>query len=60
MTLLGEDWKKMWELEGKDFRGAGVGIKERRYVLWCMEKFRQGWQPRHFKIAPKPKKKVRG
>lgn len=50
----------MWSLESRDFKGAGVGIKERRYVLWCMEKFRQGWDPKHFRKSPKNKKKVRG
>lgn len=31
-----------------------------RYVLWCLEKFRQGEDPSDFAHPPKPKKKVRG
>lgn len=31
-----------------------------RYVLWAMEKFRQGWKPEDFRIKPKKRKVVRG
>ncbi|CAO1632399.1 unnamed protein product [Parajaminaea phylloscopi] len=60
LGLLGDDWDKMWTLTSSDFKTAGVGVQQRRYVLWAMEKFRQGWKPEDFKIVPKPKKRVRG
>lgn len=31
-----------------------------RYLLWALEKFRQGLDPKDYAIEPKPKKKVRG
>lgn len=31
-----------------------------RYILWAMEKFRQGYDPKDFAYPPKPKKKIRG
>lgn len=31
-----------------------------RYILWCMEKFRQGYSVQDFPHEPKPPKKVRG
>lgn len=31
-----------------------------RYILWCMEKYRLGLDPRKFAHEPKPKKTVRG
>jgi hypothetical protein len=31
-----------------------------RYILWALEKFRQGEDPKEYAHAPKPKKTVRG
>jgi hypothetical protein len=62
-------------------RRAGVGVKDRRYVLesdsilsvyhsdlnvvcsyilWSLEKFRQGHDPADFAHPERPKKKIRG
>lgn len=55
-----EEWDKFWELSGKDLKKAGLAIKDRRYVLWCMEKYRQGMSLSEIAYDPKPKKTVRG
>jgi hypothetical protein len=31
-----------------------------RYILWCIEKYRQGFKIKEFAHEPKPKKKIRG
>jgi len=41
-------------------RQAGVGVKDRRYILWCLNKFRLGEDPSEFAHAERPKKKIRG
>ena len=35
-------------------------LMRRRYILWCMEKYRQGFDIKDFAHEPKPKKKIRG
>ncbi|KAL9935971.1 hypothetical protein V8E36_005548 [Tilletia maclaganii] len=49
---------------GKDInralRSNGVAVKDRRYILWALEKYRQGRDPVEFSIRAKPKKKIRG
>ncbi|KNZ73045.1 hypothetical protein J132_01430 [Termitomyces sp. J132] len=36
------------------------GILYRRYILWCMEKYRSGLPIESFAHEPRPKKTVRG
>jgi len=55
-----ENWKQLQNMTGLDMKKAGVGVKDRRYILWALEKSRQGESPSEFAHEPKPKKKVRG
>ena len=69
LTLIGRgavdkvkvtDWNEFWKLDGHALKDAGLPVRDRRYILWCMEKFRQGVEPSQFAHPPKPKKKIRG
>ncbi|KAL5519925.1 hypothetical protein ACEPAG_1585 [Sanghuangporus baumii] len=69
LTAIGRDaaskvkaasWEELWSLDGHALKDAGVTVKDRRYILWCMEKFRQGYEPKEFAHPPRPKKKIRG
>ncbi|KXN88163.1 hypothetical protein AN958_07622 [Leucoagaricus sp. SymC.cos] len=70
-----KSWENFWKMSGEDMKKAGLAVKDRRYVvfhlealnakfiryiLWCMEKYRFGYDPRSFAHEAKPKKKVRG
>jgi len=55
-----ESWYQLWKINGRDLKEQGVSVKDRRYILWAMEKFRQGEDPKSFAHEPKPKKKIRG
>ena len=54
------DWNEFWSLNGRALKGAALEVQDRRYILWCMEKFRQGYNPTEFAHPPPPKKKIRG
>ncbi|KIP10206.1 hypothetical protein PHLGIDRAFT_66140, partial [Phlebiopsis gigantea 11061_1 CR5-6] len=58
--VTAETWEDMWKLDGRSMKEAGVAVKDRRYILWCMEKFRLGMDPKEFAHPPKPRKKIRG
>ncbi|KAI0771259.1 IGR protein motif-domain-containing protein [Trametes elegans] len=58
--LTPESWEQLWRTDGHQLRQAGLGVRDRRYILWCMEKFRQGQEPAEFAHPPKPPKKIRG
>ncbi|TEB39715.1 hypothetical protein FA13DRAFT_19410 [Coprinellus micaceus] len=53
-------WTEFWKYDGQALRKAGLAVRDRRYILWCMEKFRQGLNPKEFAHDPRPKKIVRG
>ncbi|KAG6330695.1 hypothetical protein ID866_8395 [Astraeus odoratus] len=55
-----DSWDAFWRMTGADLKAASVPVKDRRYILWCMEKFRQGVPIDEFAHEPKPKKKIRG
>ncbi|KZT50778.1 hypothetical protein CALCODRAFT_521785 [Calocera cornea HHB12733] len=55
-----ETWDGLFRLQGQQMKAAGLAPKERKYVLWALEKFRQGENPKEFVIPPKPKKTIRG
>ncbi|KAH8114371.1 hypothetical protein DFH11DRAFT_210591 [Phellopilus nigrolimitatus] len=55
-----EKWKEFWGMDGHTLKKAGLAVRDRRYILWCMEKYRQGLDPADFAHEPKPKKKIRG
>lgn len=55
-----ESWEALWKLDGHALREAGLSVRDRRYALWCMEKYRQGQDPATFAHPATPKKKIRG
>ncbi|EPQ29614.1 uncharacterized protein PFL1_02833 [Pseudozyma flocculosa PF-1] len=60
VTALGQDWSAIFTVKSEDLKKAGLGPKDRKYLLWAIEKLRQGQHPQEFAFQPKPKKKVRG
>ncbi|KAF9071174.1 hypothetical protein BDP27DRAFT_1219464 [Rhodocollybia butyracea] len=60
LTSLPDTWDGFWRISGLEMRSAGVGVKDRRYTLWCMAKFRRGIPVEEFAHEEKPKKTVRG
>ncbi|KAI0754992.1 hypothetical protein C8Q80DRAFT_402785 [Daedaleopsis nitida] len=58
--LSPESWEELWQTNGYALKKAGLGVRDRRYIMWSMEKFRQGENPVDFAYAPTPAKKVRG
>ena len=60
VEAVGEDWKAFFTMKSQSFEERGVGAKERKYILWAMERFRQGYNPYNIAYNPKPKKVVRG
>ncbi|KAG8935655.1 Vacuolar fusion protein mon1 [Tulasnella sp. 419] len=53
-------WEEMWSVKADTLKNAGVTVKDRKYLLWAMQKYREGGEPTSFAIPLKPKKKVRG
>ena len=60
VSALGEDWDAMFSMNSEKLKGAGVPVKERKYILWALEKYRQGLEPSEFVRSVKKPKKVRG
>ncbi|KZT12072.1 uncharacterized protein LAESUDRAFT_670378 [Laetiporus sulphureus 93-53] len=58
--VTAEKWEDLWKVDGHQMKKAGIAVRDRRYILWCMEKFRQGQEPGEFAHPPKAKKKIRG
>jgi len=55
-----DTWEALWKVDRYDMKKAGVSVQDRRYILWCMEKFRTGLAVKLFAYEPKPKKMIRG
>ncbi|RDB17845.1 Protein FYV4, mitochondrial [Hypsizygus marmoreus] len=55
-----ETWEQLWKTSGHDLKKSGLGVRDRRYILWCMEKYRHGEPIESFAHEPKPKKTIRG
>nr|GAT60118.1 predicted protein [Mycena chlorophos] len=53
-------WDDFWQTDGVKLKAAGVAVRDRRYILWCMEKYRQGSPVTAFAHPPPPKKTIRG
>ncbi|BGP43209.1 hypothetical protein JCM10449v2_007237 [Rhodotorula kratochvilovae] len=54
------DWAELFGKSGAELRDAGMTVKESRYTLWLLEKYRQGHDPARVAVAPTPKKTIRG
>ncbi|KAF9013404.1 hypothetical protein BDQ17DRAFT_1169342, partial [Cyathus striatus] len=55
-----EGWVQFWHTKGRDLKDTGVGVKDRKYILWCMEKYRRGFPIKEFAHDASPKKTIRG
>ncbi|KIK77435.1 hypothetical protein PAXRUDRAFT_378003 [Paxillus rubicundulus Ve08.2h10] len=55
-----DSWDAFWHTGGYDLRKAGLAVKDRRYILWCMEKYRREIPIKDYAHEPRPKKKTRG
>ncbi|KIK47521.1 hypothetical protein CY34DRAFT_21370 [Suillus luteus UH-Slu-Lm8-n1] len=55
-----DSWDAFWRTSGWDMKNAGLSIQDRRYILWCMEKFRQNQPIERFAHEEKPKNRIRG
>ncbi|WFD42318.1 hypothetical protein MPSI1_000960 [Malassezia psittaci] len=60
VNAIGEDWDAMFRLTSYKLKGEGVPVKERKYLLWALEKYREGGDPHKFAYDTKKKKEVRG
>lgn len=54
-----ENWEQLFTRRSIDFERMGLSTRDRKYLLWCLEKFRQGEYPDSFAHEPKPKKEFR-
>ncbi|KAF9267306.1 hypothetical protein L218DRAFT_1074074 [Marasmius fiardii PR-910] len=55
-----DSWEQFWKTSGLQLREKGLPVRDRRYTLWCMEKFRQGAPVEEFAHEPRSKKTIRG
>ncbi|KAI0304426.1 IGR protein motif-domain-containing protein [Multifurca ochricompacta] len=53
-------WDALWKTDGRSLKQAGVAVRDRRYILWAMERYRQQGHPSDYAHEAKPKKKIRG
>ncbi|GAA5990372.1 hypothetical protein JCM10908_007341 [Rhodotorula pacifica] len=54
------NWSELFTKTSGDLRDAGMDIKQTRYTLWLLEKYRQGHDPATVAVAATPKKTIRG
>ncbi|KIY45576.1 hypothetical protein FISHEDRAFT_49096 [Fistulina hepatica ATCC 64428] len=54
------EWNAFWTTNKHKLKDTSLTVQDRRYVLWCMEKFRQGVPITDFAHPPTPKKTIRG
>lgn len=55
-----DTWDDLWKTNGEALKKAGLATRDRRYILWAMEHYRQGDHPSDYAHETKPKKKIRG
>lgn len=53
-------WDELWKFDGRQLKKAGLPVRDRRYILWSMEKYRQGEDPAEFAHVANAKKTIRG
>ncbi|TCD70525.1 hypothetical protein EIP91_002870 [Steccherinum ochraceum] len=54
LPTVPESWNDLWKLDGHALKEAGL------YILWSMEKYRLGEDPKVFAHAPRKRRKIRG
>jgi len=55
-----DTWDALWKTDGQALKKAGLAVRDRRYILWAMERYRQQDNPADYAHEPRPKKKIRG
>ncbi|EGG01958.1 uncharacterized protein MELLADRAFT_110614 [Melampsora larici-populina 98AG31] len=55
-----DSWNQFFESNGTLLKSKSINPKERRYLLWAMELFRHGKDPKEFAVKLKKKKVIRG
>ncbi|KAI0250820.1 IGR protein motif-domain-containing protein [Lactifluus subvellereus] len=55
-----DTWDALWKTDGLALKKAGVAVRDRRYILWALERYRQQDDPSDYAHEAKPKKKIRG
>ncbi|GAA5918082.1 hypothetical protein JCM5296_006754 [Sporobolomyces johnsonii] len=56
-----DTWAALFTKSGDQLRNeVGMQVRESRYLLWLLEKYRQGYNPDTVAIPPTPKKTIRG
>ncbi|GAA5919889.1 hypothetical protein JCM1841_002096 [Sporobolomyces salmonicolor] len=56
-----ENWAALFSKTSAQLRDeVGMQVKESRYLLWLLEKYRQGHNPDAVAVPPTPKKTIRG
>jgi hypothetical protein len=55
-----DTWDSLWKTNGLSLKKAGVAVRDRRYILWAMERYRRQEEPSDYAYEAKPKKKIRG
>jgi len=58
--VTAETWEDLWKINGHGLKKAGLAVRDRKYILWSLEKYRDGENPESFAHPPQPKKKIRG
>jgi hypothetical protein len=54
------DWAAFWKTDALALKKAGLPVRDRRYILWAMNKYRLGQMPETFAHEAPAKKTVRG
>jgi len=55
-----DTWESLWKTNGVALKKAGLAVRDRRYILWAMERYRQMDNPSDYAHEARPKKKIRG
>ncbi|KAG6831949.1 hypothetical protein H0H92_006550 [Tricholoma furcatifolium] len=54
------DWETLGKLSSHELKKKGLAVRDRKYILWSLGKYREGLPINSFAHEPKPKKTVRG
>ncbi|KDE02691.1 hypothetical protein MVLG_06779 [Microbotryum lychnidis-dioicae p1A1 Lamole] len=53
-------WEALFASTSHSLAELGLAVKERRYLLWVLEKYRAGFDIAEIAVPTKPKRKIRG
>jgi len=45
-----ETWEKLFSTRGRGLKELGIPLRDRKYMLNWIEKYRQGWEPRYVRF----------